>query len=72
MGETVGVEKAKKKSRFENWYKGLKSEFNKIVWPTKEALVKKTLAVVLISVALGLIITGFDTVIQYGIEFLVK
>lgn len=72
MGETVDVEKAKKKSWFESWYKGLKSEFNKIVWPTKEALVKKTLAVVLISVALGLIITGFDTVIQFGIDILVK
>ncbi len=68
MGETVSVEKAKKK----NWFKGLKPEFNKIIWPTRKELGKRTLAVVMISVALGLIITGLDTVIQFGIDLLVK
>ena len=38
MSETT-VEKAKKKS----WFKGLKAEFKKIIWPDKKTLVKNVL-----------------------------
>ena len=36
MGETTGTEKAPKKS----FFKGLKAEFNKIVWPDQETVGK--------------------------------
>ena len=39
MGENT---KTQKKS----WFKGLKAEFNKIVWPDKNTLAKQTTAVV--------------------------
>ena len=52
------------------WFKGLKSEFNRIVWDRKEDVTKQTIAVVIISVILGLIITLIDTGLQYGINFL--
>lgn len=52
------------------WFKGLKSEFNRIVWDSKEDVTKQTIAVVIISVILGLIITLIDTGLQYGINFL--
>ncbi|OYO76184.1 protein translocase subunit secE/sec61 gamma [Lachnotalea glycerini] len=68
MGENVSVENAPKKS----WYKGLKAEFNKIIWPDQKSLVKQTTAVVAISIILGLIISMLDAVIKYGIDFLVK
>ena len=35
-------EKAQKKS----WFKGLKAEFKKVVWPDKNTLAKQTTAVV--------------------------
>ena len=62
------VDKAPKTS----WFAGLKTEFGKIVWPTKEALAKQTAAVIAVSVVLGLVITILDTFIQYGIDFLVN
>ena len=67
MSETT-VEKAKKKS----WFKGLKAEFKKIIWPDKKTLVKQTVAVIVCSVCLGILIWMVDVVIQYGIDFLVR
>ena len=61
-------EKAPKTS----WFEGVKTEFGKIAWPTKDALTKQTAAVIAVSVVLGLIITILDTFIQYGIDFLVN
>ena len=61
-------EKTQKKS----WFKGLKAEFNKIVWPDKNTLAKQTTAVVAVSVVLGALISVVDALLRYGIDFLVK
>ena len=68
MADNAKLEKAPKTS----WFEGLKAEFGKIVWPTKESLAKQTVAVVAVSVVVGLLIAVLDTFIQYGIDFLVK
>lgn len=69
MGETANTpEEAPKKS----WFKGLKAEFNKIVWPDKESLAKQSLAVIVVSVILGVIISILDLGIKYGIDVLIK
>ena len=55
-----------------NWFAGLKSEFQKIVWMDKKSLGKQTVAVLVVSVILGAIIAVLDLGIQYGIDFLVN
>ena len=65
MGDTT---KTQKKS----WFKGLKAEFKKIVWPDKNTLAKQTTAVVAVSVVLGALISVVDALLRYGIDFLVK
>ena len=67
MGETAKVEKVQKKS----WFSGLKAEFKKIIWPNKQSLVRQTVAVISVSVVLGILIALMDYVIQYGVDFLV-
>ena len=67
MSETT-VEKQKKKS----WFKGLKAEFKKIIWPDKKTLAKQTVAVIVCSVLLGAIIAIIDALIQLGLELLVR
>ena len=67
MGETEKVEKAPKQS----WFTGLKAEFKKIIWPEQKSLVRQPVAVVAVSVIVGLIIALMDTLIQYGVNFLV-
>jgi preprotein translocase subunit SecE len=68
MGENANAENAPKK----DWYKGLKTEFNKIIWPDKKSLGRQTTAVVAISIVLGLVISLLDAIIKYGVDFLVK
>ena len=53
MGDTVKAKKQKK-----NWFKGLKAEFSKIIWPDRQSLTKETVAVLAVSVLLGVIIAG--------------
>ena len=67
MGETVKATKQKK-----SWFKGLKAEFKKIIWPDRNSLVKETTAVLVVSVLLGAIIFVVDFVARIGIEFLVR
>ena len=67
MGETVKTKKQKK-----SWFKGLKAEFKKIVWPDQKSLTKETAAVVIVSVVVGVIISVVDVIARFGIEFLVK
>jgi preprotein translocase subunit SecE len=53
-----------------SFFKGVKAEFNKITWPDKDDLIKESVAVVCISAVLAALIALFDTVIQYGINFM--
>ena len=63
----VSKEKAQKK----NWFKGLSSEFKKIIWPDKVTLATQTAAVVSVSVVLGIIIAIIDFLAQHGVDFLI-
>ena len=62
MSEAISHEKAPKKS----WFKGLKSEFKKIIWPAKASVARQTTAVVLITVVLGAVIVVIDRLVQMG------
>lgn len=53
-----------------SWFKGLKAEFKKIIWPDKMTLAKHTMAVVFVSVVLGVIIALVDFLAQYGVNIL--
>ncbi len=66
MGDSAKTDKTGKTS----FWKGIQSEFRKITWPDKNQLVKQSIAVVAISIVLGLIITLLDTLLQYGVNFL--
>ena len=54
------------------FFKGVKSEFKKITWPDRKTTLKQSIAVVAISVVLGVIIALLDRVIQYGVDFLIS
>ena len=65
----MGDSKETQKTPF---FKGLKAEFKKIFWPDKNTLAKQTVAVVSVSVILGVIISVIDIIVQYGIDLLVR
>ncbi len=53
-----------------SFWKGVKAEFKKIVWPTKEDLAKQSVAVLVVSLLTGALIAVLDFGIQYGVNFL--
>jgi preprotein translocase subunit SecE len=67
MGDSAKSEKELKPVKF---WDGVKSEFKKITWPDKDDLLKQSVAVVIISVVLGAIITVLDFGMQYGVDFI--
>ena len=64
---TKNTDKPKK-----SWFKGLKAEFKKIMWPDRKTVAKQTVAVVLTSIALGIIIKILDIILSYGIDVLIS
>ena len=53
-----------------SFFDGVKAEFKKISWPDKDSLLKQSVAVVVISLVVGAIITVLDFGLQYGGDFI--
>ena len=66
MADSAKKEKANKPS----FFKGLKAEYKKIVWPDRNEVLNQSVAVVCISIVLGAIIAVLDFLMQYGVDFL--
>ena len=65
MAETKTTETTPKKKGF---FKGLKAEFGRIIWPDKDTVWKESAAVLAVSVILALVIAGMDVLIQIGLD----
>ncbi len=68
----MAEERKKTEGKAKSWSKGLKAEFNKIVWTDKKRLGKQTIAVVAISVAICLIITIVDNLGLQVMQWILK
>lgn len=53
-----------------NHFKNLKAEFRKIIWPDRKKAMRQTLAVIATAVCLGILIGILDTVIKFGLGFI--
>ena len=64
--ENTASEKKDKKSakkepnKIAKWFKDLKIEFKKVVWPTKETVINNTAVVLAVVVGAALIVGGLD------------
>lgn len=60
-----------KKTGLGRYFKGVKSEMKKVVWPTKDELVKYSILVIFISILAALITGLFDAIIYklFGLFF---
>lgn len=65
-------QKTTQKTQKKSWFKGLNKEFKKIIWPDKLELTRQTVAVVSVSVVLGVLIALIDFMIQHGVDILVN
>ena len=65
------MEESAKKTK-PSFFKGVKSEFKKVTWPDKQSTFKQSVAVVVISVIVGVIIAVLDFGVQNLVDFLVS
>lgn len=47
------------------FFKGVKAEIKKVIWPTKNQLINNTALVLVLVAALGVIILGFDMLLEF-------
>lgn len=69
MADSAKKEKVKTAAK-PSFFKGVKAEFKKISWPDKDSLLKQSVAVVCVSVVVGVVIAVLDFFMQYGVDFL--
>ena len=55
-----------------SFFKGVKNEFKKIIWPNKDTLIRETIAVIIISIIVGIIIAILDWAFQLGLGLVIK
>ncbi|MCM1399666.1 MAG: preprotein translocase subunit SecE [Clostridium sp.] len=51
-----------------SWFQELKAEFSKIVWPTKDSLIKQSIVVLVVAILLGGLIYGVDLLLALGLD----
>ena len=53
-----------------SFFTGVKAEFRKIIWPTKDDIIKQTTAVVVVSAVCCALIALLDIAFEYGMSFI--
>lgn len=66
--KTQSAPKKEKPTRKTSFFKGVKSEFKKVIWPDKDKAIKETTAVVIVTAVLAVVIAIIDTGLKIGID----
>ncbi len=76
--KTAETDKSKSKNKkdfsklLKDTYHDYLGEFRKIVWPSRQDLVKKTVTVVITSLLFGLVIFVMDTIYSAGLQLFIN
>lgn len=63
---------AAKKSKFKGFFKEIFQELKKVVWPTRDQLIRNTITVVTVCAIIGILIWFFDWGLSSLINWLLK
>lgn len=58
--KTKDSAKNKKTNKFFKFFRDLKSEFNKIIWPSRQQTINNTFVVLVTMIVIGLFVGGVD------------
>ena len=61
-----------KKGKVSTYFKGVKAEMKKVIWPTKKELINYTGVVILISAIVGLVVWVLDLGIHRALSLIIK
>lgn len=62
----------KKNSGLQDFFKGLKTEYNKIIFPTRQDIIKETTATIAVSLLIGALIAVLDLIMKTGLGFIIR
>ena len=68
----VMAEEVKKKRSRGQWFREMKSELKKVVWPDRKTVMKNTGTVLLCSLAIGVCIWIFDFVMVTAVQMILR
>lgn len=64
--------KKKFTERIANWFRGMKSELKKVVWPSRKQLINNSLVVLAVVVVCGIVLWAFDYVASNLVQVLIS
>ena len=62
----------KKNCGLQYFFKGLKTEYNKIIFPTRQDIIKETTATIVVSLLVGALIAVLDLIMKTGLGFIIR
>ncbi len=54
-----------------SWWKAVKTQFHRIIWPTREDVARQSAVALVVSVILGAIIAIFDNVLLQIVDWII-
>lgn len=66
------AQKKKSGNRIARFFKEVKSEMKKVVWPSRKQVIKNTLIVIASVVIIGVVIWALDMLFSLGLEQIIK
>jgi preprotein translocase subunit SecE len=60
-----------KKAKVATYFKGVKSEIKKVIWPSKKELINYTGIVIMVSAIVAVIVWVLDLIIHGGLQFII-
>lgn len=70
--KTQNAKKPENRTSLAEIYKVHVAEFKRVIWPSRQEVIKQTITVIAISIILGLIIWGLDIAFENGYQQLVN
>jgi len=70
--KATGNEKKKFSERFTQWFRDLKSELKKVVWPTRAQMVNNTVIALVMTFSSAVVLWAFDFVAKAGVKALIS
>ena len=80
VAESAAVTKAKKKkkdkpgfiARVKRWFREMRSELKKVVWPTRKQLINNVIVALVVIICSGIVIWAFDQVASLAVKALIR
>ncbi len=65
-------DKKKVGERLKNWFRDLKAELKKVIWPTRGQVVNNTWVALVVIAVFAVVLAGFDWVASRSVELLIE